>query len=320
MDQKERMDAILKAFKIKANCVEYKKVRNISLYDLKLDVGAKLKDLSKFQTEISLAMKSKATPMIRVKPDLGIVRMEVMDGKPEIIPFEYYENKEFYLGSSIEGDSINVDFTKHPHTIIAGTTGSGKTTLLHTILANAFIKNISTYVVDTKNIEFAQYTSTFANNIAIANTYSSAYKMLQFLHDQMEFRYNFMRDNKDTSNIVPILFIIDEFADIVMQDHKKIFNKLLCKLSQKCRAAKIYCILATQRPSVDIISGTIKANFPARISCQTASGMDSRVILDCNGAEQLAGNGDAIIKNYKYNYSRFQVAYSDPQEICLKYA
>jgi DNA segregation ATPase FtsK/SpoIIIE, S-DNA-T family len=322
MDQKERMDAILKAFKIKANCVEFKKIRNISLYDLKLDVGAKLKDLSKFQTEISLAMKSRAAPIIRVKPDIGIVRLEVVDDKPEIIPFEnkFYDNKEFYLGSSIEGDSIDVDFTKNPHIIIAGTTGSGKTTLLHTIIANALIKNISTFVVDTKNIEFNRYTYSFGDKMSIATTYSSAYKMLQFLYDQMEFRYSFMRDNGKKSNIIPFLFIIDEFADIIMQDSKKTFNKLLCKLTQKCRAANIFCILATQRPSVDVISGTIKANFPARIACQTASSMDSRVVLDCSGAELLAGNGDAIIKNYKYNYSRFQVAYTDPEDICIKYA
>jgi DNA segregation ATPase FtsK/SpoIIIE, S-DNA-T family len=325
MDNKERMDDILRSFKIKAHCCNYKKIRNISLYDLQLEVGAKVRDLKKFQDEISIAMKSWSAPFIRIKPDLGIVRLEVVDEKPHLISFLKDKpddsNKEFYLGNSIDGEDVNIDVSKNPHMIIAGCTGSGKTTLLHTIIANSLIKNIQTYIIDSKNVEFIKYSSSFENKINIANTYEEAYRMLQFLYNQMEYRYSVMRDiTTQDSKIEPILFIIDEFADLIMQDDEKAFHKLLCKLTQKCRAAQIYCILATQRPSVDIISGSIKANFPARISCQTASSMDSRVILDTNGAELLSGNGDAIIKNYKYNYSRFQVAYSDPEEICAKYA
>src|ERR1019366_4407113 len=105
----------------------------------------------------------------------------------------------------------------------------------------------------------------------------------------------------------------------IMQDDKNEFYTLLCRLAQKCRAAGIYCIIATQRPSADIIKGAIKANFPARISCQVASHVDSKVILDATGAELLAGLGDAIIRNYNNNFQRFQAAYTTPDEVIAYY-
>jgi S-DNA-T family DNA segregation ATPase FtsK/SpoIIIE len=107
--------------------------------------------------------------------------------------------------------------------------------------------------------------------------------------------------------------MIDEFADLIMQDRKgEIFN-LLCRIAQKSRASQIYCILATQRPTVDIINGTIKSNFPARIACKTASAIDSRIILDENGAENLCGAGDSLIKNDDHNLQRFQAAWTSAE-------
>jgi len=114
----------------------------------------------------------------------------------------------------------------------------------------------------------------------------------------------------------PILIIIDEFADLVMQDKGDMFFDRLCRLAQKCRAARMSIMIATQRPSVNIVNGAIKANFPARIACKVASHVDSKVILDTVGAENLLGKGDALLRDNSRNMERFQVAYTDATEVC----
>jgi DNA segregation ATPase FtsK/SpoIIIE, S-DNA-T family len=335
MDKTENLNNILTSFKVDAKCISYQKIRNISLYDLKLEPGTRIKDLDKFSNEIALAMLARAAPIIRLIPELGIVRLEVVDDDPQKISF-FSEAKliknmtgsvPMYLGSSVNGENIVVDFAKNPHLLIAGCTGSGKSTLLHLIIANALgLPDAKIYLIDTKNIEYCEY-SKLDKKISIANSYEEALNMLDFLYSEMEFRFSIIRDKSlsvkffgtSQKDFPQILFIIDEFADLIMQDRDKVLYKSFCRLTQKCRAAGIYCVCATQRPSVDVLSGSIKANFPARISCQVASSIDSKVILDVSGAERLSGNGDAIIKNYNYNYKRFQAAYTTAEEVCACY-
>jgi len=329
------LNQILELFKIKASCVSFKKVRNVTLYDVLLNPGTRVRDLQKFSDEISLALRAKAKPMVRPILEHGIVRLEVIDENPHKISFfdEFLkthktdESIPMYLGSSIDGNDLQFDITKNPHTLIAGTTGSGKSTLLHVIVANALATpNVNVCVIDSKNVEFESYKRN--KRVCVANSFEDAISLLKYVYDEMENRYSMITEyslssnyfTTPRSNFAQYVFIIDEYADMVMQDKDKTFHNLVCKLAQKCRAAGIYCVLATQRPSVDIISGSIKANFPSRISCQVASGRDSKVILDTTGAELLAGMGDAIIKNYKYNYQRFQIAYTNPEEVCTFYA
>ena len=305
------------------------------LYDVKLDAGTRVKELQKYCDEISLALKAKSKPIIRPMPEFGIVRFEVVEGIPEKLSFfeEYSKlgkmegSVPMYLGSSIDGQNLEFDMAKNPHTLIAGCTGSGKSTLLHVLIANALAtKNVSVCVIDSKNVEFEPYKG--IENVNVANSFDEAIDLLNFVYGKMENRYSLITDYCLPSNYFTvahdgypqILFIIDEYADMVMQDKDRLFHNSVCKLAQKCRAAGIYCVLATQRPSVDIISGTIKANFPGRISCQTVSGRDSKVILDSTGAELLVGMGDSIIKNYKYNNQRFQMAYTTPEEVSNYYA
>jgi DNA segregation ATPase FtsK/SpoIIIE, S-DNA-T family len=334
MNTGTNLNEILESFKIKASCVSYKKVRNVTLYDILLNPGTRVRDLQKFSDEISLVLRAKSKPFVRPIPEHGIVRLEVIDESPykialfdELSKLNLNGSVPMYLGSSIDGNDLEFDIAKNPHTLIAGCTGSGKSTLLHVIIANALASHdTNVCIIDSKNVEFESYKK--LNNVCVANSFEDAIALLQFVYDKMEKRYSLITEYSLASNYftIPrpnfpqIVFIIDEYADMVMQDRDKAFHSLVCKLAQKCRAAGIYCVLATQRPSVDIISGSIKANFPARISCQTASGRDSKVILDATGAELLAGMGDAIIKNYKYNYQRFQIAYTGPEEVCNFYA
>lgn len=334
MDKIESLNHILGSLKVKADCVNYSKVRNVSLYDLHLTPGTRVRELQKFADEISLAMKAQARPLVKVMSELGVVRLEVIDERPHKISF-FDEIKKLdpikgiipmYFGSSVSGQDVWVDIAKNPHTLIAGCTGSGKSTLLQVIIANALrLTGTRVCILDSKNVEFQDYNR--FENVSIATDYISGLEMLELIIKEMEYRYDLMNSRKLTSisfgsdmTFPNIVFIVDEFADLIMQDDDKTFYNRLCRLAQKSRAAGIYCILATQRPSVDIVRGSIKANFPARISCQVASGMDSKVILDTSGAELLAGCGDAIIKNYNNNYQRFQIAYTTPDEICKEYA
>lgn len=193
-----------------------------------------------------------------------------------------------------------------------GTTGSGKTTLLHNIIANLLINNnYKLFLLDPKRIEFNLYSK--LNNVNVSYSLEDCIKTVALLNDIMESRFSMLLEDY-TKKLKPILLIVDEFGDLFLQDKTKEFINNLTKLAQKSRAAKIYMILATQRPSAKIIDGAIKANISARIACKTVSAMDSRIILDSSGAENLLGKGDAILKDSYRNLERFQIAYVSPQE------
>ena len=147
-------------------------------------------------------------------------------------------------------------------------------------------------------------------------TYDDTVELLSNMIDIMEDRYNLIRSGWQAKDLKPILIIIDEFADLVMQDKGDAFFNNLCRLAQKCRAARMSIIISTQRPSVNVVNGTIKANFPARISCKVASHVDSKVVLDTSGAEDLLGKGDALLRDNFRHMERFQIAYTDATEVC----
>jgi S-DNA-T family DNA segregation ATPase FtsK/SpoIIIE len=332
MTSKDRLNEILKAFKIKAECISHSEVRNISLYDLHLEPGVRVKSIQKFSEEIALMMRSKHKPLFKVFSENGIVRMEIIQGSSPKISFydeigkiNFQDTKiPMYIGPSTEGNDVVFDMAKNPHLLVAGCTGSGKSTLLHTLLANFLnIPNIKIYISDTKNVEFSHYQS--LKNVKIAGDYNSTMALIDCLQIEMEERYDliktlFLSYRNIGQELPPIVFIIDEFSDLIMQDTDKRLQRSLCRLVQKCRAANIFCVLATQRPSADILTGSIKANFPARIACKVASGVDAKIVLGTTGAELLAGNGDAIINNYNHDYKRFQVAYTSPAAILEKYS
>lgn len=205
-----------------------------------------------------------------------------------------------------------MDLSNNPHLLVAGTTGSGKTTLLHNIIVNLIINNGSIlHLFDPKRIEFGYYDKLNMSNISVYNNIDEYSAIFETLNDLMETRYRLLSNNLDMA-LKPIIIIIDEFGDLVLQN-KQVCN-YITKLVQKSRAAKIYMILATQRPSTKIIDGNIKANVPARIACKTASSIDSKIILDYNGAEKLIGNGDALLKDNTRNLERFQIAYVSPKQ------
>jgi len=320
-----KLNHILDALNINANCTNYQKIRNFSIYDLNLLPGSRIKDIQKYINEISIYLKTKNKPLIKICSEQGLVRLELMDNDPSKILFfdEIIDQKipdytmPMYLGDATDGQKIWMDMAENPHLLIAGTTGSGKSTLLHNIIANSIINDNKLFLIDTKNIEFNEY-GVF-KNIEVISSYEDSLELFDYLISTMERRYDFLAKKKLPSSYfkqqkpyVPhILLVIDEFADLILHDDSKELQKKITKLAQKSRAAGIHLVVATQRPSADILNGAIKANFPARIACKVASHTDSKVILDAVGAECLYGYGDAIIKNYIFNFVRFQTAFTN---------
>lgn len=315
---------ILMSFNIKATCVNHQKLDNYFYYDLKLNPNARVRDIQKYSDEISLALKTTGKPSVKVLHEAGVVRLEFATPRTQTLKlFDFFVNKDIprgeincLLGQMVNGDKMWMDLAQNPHMIISGTTGSGKSTLLHNIIANLINYNdVDLYLIDPKQIEFAEYKQRL-KQVTVKSSYEEALALLKNAFDVMEFRYDLIRTGTVPSTLKPMVIIIDEFADLIMQDKGDEFYTILCRLAQKCRAARIHLILATQRPSVNIISGTIKANFPARIACRVASHVDSKVVLDASGAENLLGRGDALVRDNLRFMERFQVAYTDANEVC----
>ena len=321
MQEINNMNLILNKIKIKACCINHQLNNNYSFYDLKLNSSTKVKDIQNIGDEISLALQAPCKPLIKVLHAQGVVRLEFISSKIKknnllnLMLSSVRPEGELMclLGTKVDGDPLWMDLSKNPHMIVSGTTGSGKSILLHNIIANIlYFNNACLFLIDPKNVEFLGYQNLF-ENIKVYSDYASCLRTIEFLLELMEIRYNLLR-NGPISNLEPQILIIDEFADFIMQDKGNELYSALCRLAQKCRAANIYIILATQRPSANIINGSIKANFPARISCRVTSNTESKIILDSGGAENLFGSGDALVKDSLRNIERFQIAYTDSKE------
>lgn len=323
------LNQVLKAFKIDGVCTNVHEHRHMKFYDVRLTPGTPISKLEKFTREIALELRSITTPIIKSVPDKGVIRLQVATKQAEVLPLTALLKRTelidpgtlpMILGETDEGRKLCVDFAKHPHTLIAGGTGSGKSILLHNIIANIANlnstenKNIKVFLCDPKRVEFNAYKNKrFVTDIAY--DYADTVKMLELISRQMESRYESLAklNVSDSRGIFPsYVVIIDEVADLMQNKKERKVEELLVRLGQKSRAAGIYLIAATQRPSVDVLTGLIKANFPARISCKVATRIDSQVIMDSPGAENLLGYGDALYQSPLTDRIRFQVAYTEP--------
>jgi S-DNA-T family DNA segregation ATPase FtsK/SpoIIIE len=328
------MQQLLEQLKIKADVVNIETNGIVSRYYLKLQPGGKVKKIENCANEIALGLKSYSIPIVRLIPEKGLVSIEILTKPQGTVEFNDLKNSllksddklPVILGRTHDGEDLITDITKMPHLLIAGTTGSGKSVLLHSIICSLILQesNVRLALVDPKNVEFTHYKDTKQLMYPIINYADEAYAILSDLVDEMDDRFRIMSKksakdiyeyNKKRSKKLPyIVLVIDEFADL-MQMSKKEFQVKLSRLAQKSRACGIHIIIATQRPSADVVTGIIKANFPARISCRVTSAINSRVVLDKNGAEKLLGKGDALISSTIYDMLRFRGAYINQVEI-----
>lgn len=327
-----QFNEILSSFNLRAKCVNYQTHRHFAFYDLKLDPGFRINRLSTFSREIAIALGVKTVPIIKPIPELGIVRLQITTRfNDQLLLSDMLRNtdspKDYMipclLGETDEGQPLWIDLSKNPHMLIAGTTGSGKSVLLHNLIANAaHHKDIRLYLSDTKRVEFAPYLAVEDSGIftQIAKTYRETVAMLELLVETMDTRYKILSSRSISSiDEVPDIFdkllvIIDEIGDLMTEDSSGEFQKLLIKLASKARASGIYLVIATQHPSVNVLTGVIKANFPARLACKVSSRTDSQVVMDLPGAENLAGRGDAIFKSPVQDLVRCQIAYASSKE------
>jgi len=317
--KEEKFLNLLSSFKISVEEVYLESNDNFDLYSIRLSPGSKISKLEKVLPEIGLQLRALSTPRGRLLMEEGLYEISVQIGRPQSIAVSYANlldnNPEFLcpisFGVDEFGSEMIHDLNQMPNLLVAGTTGSGKSMFLHSIFLSVAANNADIYLIDPKGVEFDQYRELSCIS-AFASDLLGAKKILSNLYTRMENIFSILqkvgaRNLAEYNNLVrekikPSVLIIDEWADLVLQD-KSIQNDL-CLIAQKGRAAGVSIVLATQRPSASIISGPIKANFPARVAMRVASLVDSRVILDSSGAEKLAKVGSGIYLDPKTGEQR----------------
>ncbi|MEJ2355818.1 MAG: DNA translocase FtsK, partial [candidate division WOR-3 bacterium] len=289
----------------------------VSRFEFKPDLGIKLSKISNLANDLALALHAEKIRIIAPIPGKGVVGIEVPNKNREtvflkdLIANENFQNNNSItyvpIGKNITGNPFYYSISLMPHILIAGATGSGKSVFLNSIITSllykATPKEIRFIMIDPKRIELSVYNGIPHLIRSVINDQSTALQYLLKSLECMEQRYkefarvgvrNIQGYNNKIKDKKPYIFIIiDELADLMMRSGKDVENAVI-RLAQMSRAVGIHLILATQRPSVDVITGLIKANFPARVAFQVASGHDSKTILDAKGAEKLLGNGDML--------------------------
>lgn len=207
-----------------------------------------------------------------------------------------------------------------PHMLVAGTTGSGKSTFLNSVILDLHYNNdVSMLLIDPKQVEFSRFKNSHKLWMPIITSVDNAIKALNILCQEMDNRFKILKQNNLTDNstykFYPIVCIVDELADLMLTSGKAVEEPIV-RLAQKGRACGIHLILATQRPTVNVVTGLIKANMPCRVAFATASNRDSMTMLDKGGAEKLLGKGDCLVKlPDQINLIRIQAPYVSSEEI-----
>ncbi|MDD5128245.1 MAG: DNA translocase FtsK [Candidatus Omnitrophica bacterium] len=290
----------------------------ITRYELEPAPGVKINRIEALSDDIALAIKAQSVRIIAPIPGKGRVGVEVPNLhsalvciKDLLVSAEYHKQKSSLslgLGKDITGKSVFSDLDDMPHLLIAGTTGSGKTVCVNTCILSLLFRSspndLKFLMIDPKMVELMPFNGLPHLLCPVVTDAKKAAIALNWVVGQMEDRYQLLakvgvrnieayNDKQPQDKIPYIVVIVDEFADLMTVARDQIENAIT-RLAQLSRAVGIHLILATQRPSVDVITGVIKANLPARISFKVASKVDSRTVLDANGAETLLGKGDML--------------------------
>jgi len=313
------LEDTLEDFSIEAKVVNISKGPVITRYELQPAPGVKVNRITALNDDIALAMKAPTVRIVAPIPGKSAVGIEVPNQSTTLVYLkELLESKEYQkqassskltiaLGKDISGRCVVADLGDMPHLLIAGTTGSGKTvcvnSLIMSMIYNATPDELKFIMVDPKMVELAVYNGLPHLLCPVVTNSKKASGALEWVVNEMEERYKLLAKlsvrnidafNKKSDEKIPyIVVIIDELADLMIIAQQSV-EEAITRLAQLSRAVGIHIVLATQRPSVDVVTGVIKANFPARISFKVASKVDSRTVLDANGADKLLGKGDML--------------------------
>ena len=316
----KKLEETLASFGVEAKVLQIHRGPSVTRYELQPKQGVKVSKIVNLADDIALNL---AAPSIRIEapiPGKAAVGIEIANDASEIVYFRdvidsdrflaFPSKLAFALGKDITGKPIIADIAKMPHVLIAGATGSGKSVCINTLIASILYKakpdEVKLIMIDPKVVELSVYNGIPHLLIPVVTDPKKAAGALWWAVNEMSKRYNQFAENnvrdmkgfnekiEDKSQKLPqIVIIIDELADLMMTAAKEV-EDAICRLAQMARAAGIHLVIATQRPSVDVITGVIKANIPSRLAFAVSSGTDSRTILDSNGAEKLLGKGDML--------------------------
>ena len=322
------------SFNIKATVERAEIGPSVTKYEVKPAVGVRVNRISNLADDLALALAAKDVRIEAPIPGKSLVGIEVPNSEIATVSFrELWEQSktdpakllEIPLGKAVDGSARTFDLARMPHLLVAGSTGSGKSVAVNGIISSILMKarpdEVKFMMVDPKMVELSVYNDIPHLLIPVVTNPRKASRALQKVVDEMENRYELFSkvgarniagfnakvaeyNTQSEMKQVPlplIVVIVDELADLMMVASKEVEDAII-RLGQKARAAGIHMILATQRPSVDVISGLIKANVPSRVAFAVSSGTDSRTILDENGAEKLLGRGDMLFKPIDENH------------------
>ena len=337
--------ATLREFKIEARITGIKKGPVITMFEILPASGVNVSKIAGLADNIALNLAARSVRIVAPIPGKRAVGVEIPNLKRSIVGFKELITKKnadmdkaaipFILGRDIEGDAQVIDLARTPHLLIAGATGSGKSVcvnaLISTILYKKHPEDVKMILIDPKVVELKIYNGVPHLLTPVITDPKKALQALNYCIAEMERRYSLLetidvrnieafnkkiKANRIALEALPyILVVIDEFADLMLTSSKEL-EPAVSRLTAKARAVGIHLVLATQRPSVDVITGVIKANIPSRIAFMVASYTDSRVILDGGGAEMLLGKGDMLFKSsWDPNLTRIQSAFLSDDEV-----
>lgn len=334
MAKAKELEETLSHFDIEAKVVEIHQGPVITSFEVEPAIGVKVSHITSLENDIALGLKARSIRIVAPIPGKSTIGIEVPNDKPRTVSLKEVLSSSAYtahvsklkvaLGKDILGEVVVADLGEMPHLLIAGTTGSGKTvcinSLIASILFNATPDDVRFLMVDPKMVELASFDGLPHLLTPVVKEIKKLAPILKWIIHEMERRYELLAHvgarNIDTYNRMELkeedlemedspqvlnsdgkmpylIIIIDELADIMVIAQNQV-EEAITRLAQLSRAVGIHLVLATQRPSVDVITGVIKANFPCRISFQVSSKVDSRTVLDMNGAETLLGRGDML--------------------------
>ena len=339
------LEQTLASFHVDANVVNIISGPSVTRYEIEPARGVKVQSITRLADDIALNMRAKSIRMEAPISGKAAVGIEVENESRQMMNFrEIVDSKEFKdhkskmaftVGRDIGGKPVVADLAKMLHMLIAGATGSGKSVCINTIICSILYKarpeEVRMILVDPKMVELGNYNGIPHLLIPVVTDATKATAALNWAVSEMTERYKkfaaagvrkiaeynkVMRQQKKKEEILPqIVIVIDELADLMMVASSQV-EDAICRLAQLARAAGMHLVIATQRPSVDVITGLIKANVPSRIAFTVSSQIDSRTIIDTPGAEKLVGNGDMLFKPQDLNKpKRIQGPYIDDDEV-----